>query len=55
MLFIKTMSVCFLAIIIPTYAVISDGNPDAKRLYDEILSGYNKLVLTLLSVFLIFF
>ena len=20
------------------------GNPDAKRLYDEILSGYNKLV-----------
>ena len=30
--------------IISTYAVISDGNPDAKRLYDEILSGYNKLV-----------
>eukprot|EP00090_Calanus_glacialis_P032369 TRINITY_DN5362_c0_g1_i1.p1 TRINITY_DN5362_c0_g1~~TRINITY_DN5362_c0_g1_i1.p1 ORF type:complete len:554 (+),score=42.44 TRINITY_DN5362_c0_g1_i1:117-1778(+) len=25
-------------------AVLSDGNPDAKRLYDEILAGYNKLV-----------
>ena len=25
-------------------AVLSEGNPDAKRLYDEILSGYNKLV-----------
>ena len=24
--------------------VLSDGNPDAKRLYDEILAGYNKLV-----------
>ena len=23
---------------------IVEGNPDAKRLYDEILSGYNKLV-----------
>ena len=25
-------------------AVLIEGNPDAKRLYDEILSGYNKLV-----------
>ena len=25
-------------------AVLNDGNPDAKRLYDEILAGYNKLV-----------
>ena len=25
-------------------AVLSDCNPDAKRLYDEILSNYNKLV-----------
>ena len=23
---------------------VSDGNPDAKRLYDDIMSGYNKLV-----------
>ena len=30
---------CFIFI-----AVLSDGNPDAKRLYDEILAGYNKLV-----------
>ena len=22
----------------------SDGNPDAKRLYDDLLSDYNKLV-----------
>ena len=47
---IHKYKVClFLAIIIGTYAVISDGNPDAKRLYDEILSGYNKLVFTLSS------
>jgi hypothetical protein len=25
-------------------AVISMGNPDAKRLYDDLLSNYNKLV-----------
>ena len=37
------------AIMISTYTVISDGNPDAKRLYDEILSGYNKLVTLSLS------
>ena len=37
------------AIMISTYTVISDGNPDAKRLYDEILSGYNKLVILSLS------
>ena len=24
--------------------VQSSGNPDAKRLYDDIMSGYNKLV-----------
>ena len=30
---------CFIYI-----AVLSDGNPDAKRLYDEIFAGYNKLV-----------
>ena len=38
------------AIMISTYTVISDGNPDAKRLYDEILSGYNKLVTLSLSL-----
>lgn len=25
-------------------AVLSQGNPDAKRLYDDLLSNYNKLV-----------
>ena len=30
---------CFIYI-----AVLSDGNPGAKRLYDEILAGDNKLV-----------
>ena len=30
---------CFIFI-----AVLSDGNPDAKCIYDEILAGYNKLV-----------
>lgn len=25
-------------------AVINTGNPDAKRLYDDLLSNYNKLV-----------
>jgi hypothetical protein len=28
----------------PTQAVINTGNPDAKRLYDDLLSNYNKLV-----------
>ena len=27
-----------------TTAVINAGNPDAKRLYDDLLSNYNKLV-----------
>jgi len=27
-----------------TAAVINTGNPDAKRLYDDLLSNYNKLV-----------
>ena len=30
--------------LIVMFVVLSDGNPDAKRLYDEILAGYNKLV-----------
>jgi len=34
-----------LLLILPTTtAVISMGNPDAKRLYDDLLSNYNKLV-----------
>ena len=28
----------------PSHAVINTGNPDAKRLYDDLLSNYNKLV-----------
>ena len=28
----------------PTAAVINPGNPDAKPLYDDLLSNYNKLV-----------
>ena len=34
-----------LLVLLPTAsAVISMGNPDAKRLYDDLLSNYNKLV-----------
>jgi hypothetical protein len=33
------------ALLLPmTAAVINTGNPDAKRLYDDLLSNYNKLV-----------
>ena len=39
----------FLLVILVIYTggpgpTLVEGNPDAKRLYDEILSGYNKLV-----------
>ena len=27
-----------------SHAVLNTGNPDAKRLYDDLLSNYNKLV-----------
>jgi hypothetical protein len=33
------------ALLLPlSAAVINTGNPDAKRLYDDLLSNYNKLV-----------
>ena len=32
---------CWLALLIP---LASGGNPDAKRLYDDLLSNYNKIV-----------
>jgi len=38
------MRISLIGIFLLHFAVLSDGNPDAKRLYDEILSGYNKLV-----------
>ena len=38
------MNVIRIGVLIPPFLVLSDGNPDAKRLYDEILAGYNKLV-----------
>ena len=32
-------------LLLPTsHAVLNMGNPDAKRLYDDLLSNYNKLV-----------
>ena len=30
--------------------MLSDGNPDAKRLYDDLLSNYNKLVRPVVNV-----
>ena len=30
--------------------MLSDGNPDAKRLYDDLLSNYNKLVRPVVQV-----
>ena len=32
----------FLLFLVPS--LVSGGNPDAKRLYDDLLSNYNKLV-----------
>ena len=32
------------------FSVGSDGNPDAKRLYDDLLSDYNKLVRPVINV-----
>ena len=45
-----TWHVCLVYIVISTLclphseAVLNTGNPDAKRLYDDLLSNYNKLV-----------
>ena len=33
-----------LALLPTSHAVLNMGNPDAKRLYDDLLSNYNKLV-----------
>jgi len=38
------MKLLLIVVFLVHAAVLSDGNPDAKRLYDEILAGYNKLV-----------
>ena len=38
------LSLTLLTILPTTDAVLNMGNPDAKRLYDDLLSNYNKLV-----------
>ena len=40
------LSCALLLLLLPGHsdAVINMGNPDAKRLYDDLLSNYNKLV-----------
>ena len=43
-LFIYCLYIVYILFIYCLRAVLSDCNPDAKRLYDEILSNYNKLV-----------
>ena len=35
-------------LLIPLNASVDGGNPDAKRLYDDLLSDYNKLVTLLI-------
>ena len=32
------------------FAVLTNGNPDAKRLFDDLLSSYNKLVRPVINV-----
>ena len=32
------------------FSVLSCGNPDAKRLFDDLLSSYNKLVRPVINV-----
>ena len=42
---VSLLSWCLVLLILPqSEAVINMGNPDAKRLYDDLLSNYNKLV-----------
>lgn len=36
--------ILFLLLLPSVNSVITMGNPDAKRLYDDLLSNYNKLV-----------
>jgi len=44
----KIILICFL--ILSNVAVLSNGNPDAKRLFDDLLSSYNKLVRPVINV-----
>ena len=42
---VSLLSWCLVLLLLPqSEAVINMGNPDAKRLYDDLLSNYNKLV-----------
>ena len=42
--FLCLLLLLFTACLPAAEAVINTGNPDAKRLYDDLLSNYNKLV-----------
>lgn len=37
-------------LLIVFFSVLSNGNPDAKRLFDDLLSSYNKLVRPVINV-----
>ena len=43
---------CVAALVAALFCVglVSGGNPDAKRLYDDLLSNYNKLVRPVVNV-----
>ena len=40
---------CFLRTLILSFPDVCTANPDAKRLFDDLLSSYNKLVKTFLG------
>ena len=40
---------CFLRTLILSFPDVCTANPDAKRLFDDLLSSYNKLVDTFLG------
>ena len=45
----KCLSYLALCLLVPAGLVLG-GNPDAKRLYDDLLSNYNKLVRPVVNV-----
>jgi len=47
----RNQSICYYLIILCFHIETgSAGNPDAKRLYDDLLSNYNKLVRPVINV-----
>jgi len=46
----NTRKLLFGILILSNAAVLSNGNPDAKRLFDDLLSSYNKLVRPVINV-----